>query len=80
VSLPNKERCYGPNETTSKKAKTLDEALPILKEALKEVWNEFITRDEIYKYNSDIWDFNAADIDDDVKSIDAIKLLRSDEK
>lgn len=70
ISLPDKERSYNPNVKTSKKAKTFEEALPILKEALKEVWTEFITRDEIYKYNPDIWDFCAADIDDDVKSID----------
>ena len=80
VSLPNKERCYGPNEKTSKKAKTFEEAIPILQAALKEAWQDFTTNDSVYNYNPDIWDFCAADIDDDVKSIDAINLLRSDEK
>ena len=76
VSLPNKERCYGPNEKTSKKAKTLAEAIPILQAALKEAWTDFTTNDSVYKYNPDIWDFNAADIDDDVKSIDVVKLFK----
>ena len=80
ISLPDKERSYNPNIKTSKKAKTLDEALPILKEALKEAWTDFTTNDSVYSYNPDIWDFNAADIDDDVKSIDVKNLLRSDEK